>query len=93
MLDLFDQKACRVNAVLGIEQEYFLVDEAFYRARPDLMLCGRTLIGHTAAKDQQLEDHYFGAIPSRVMAFMKDFETAEDLKSCLEIKFFCFISY
>jgi glutamine synthetase len=75
LLDLFDQKACRVNAVLGIEQEYFLVDEALFRARPDLMLCGRTLIGHTAAKDQQLEDHYFGAIPSRVMSFMKDFET------------------
>ena len=75
LLDLFDQNACRVNAVLGIEQEYFLVDEALFRARPDLMLCGRTLIGHTAAKDQQLEDHYFGAIPSRVMSFMKDFET------------------
>lgn len=75
LLDLFDQMACRVNAVLGIEQEYFLVDEALFRARPDLMLCGRTLIGHTAAKDQQLEDHYFGAIPSRVMSFMKDFET------------------
>jgi glutamine synthetase len=75
LLDLFDQKTCRVNAVLGIEQEYFLVDEALFRARPDLMLCGRTLIGHTAAKDQQLEDHYFGAIPSRVMSFMKDFET------------------
>ncbi len=75
LLDLFDHKACRVNAVLGIEQEYFLVDEALFRARPDLMLCGRTLIGHTAAKDQQLEDHYFGAIPSRVMSFMKDFET------------------
>lgn len=75
LLDLFDHRACRVNAVLGIEQEYFLVDEALFRARPDLMLCGRTLIGHTAAKDQQLEDHYFGAIPSRVMSFMKDFET------------------
>ncbi len=75
LLDLFGQKACRVNAVLGIEQEYFLVDEALFRARPDLMLCGRTLIGHTAAKDQQLEDHYFGAIPARVMSFMKDFET------------------
>lgn len=72
---VFDKETKRVNVMLGIEQEYFLVDEAFYRARPDLMLCGRTLIGHTAAKDQQLEDHYFGAIPSRVMAFMKDFET------------------
>jgi len=72
---LFDHKTSRVNVMLGIEQEYFLVDEALFRARPDLMLCNRTLVGHTAAKDQQLEDHYFGAIPSRVMAFMKDFET------------------
>lgn len=72
---MFDSKTARVNVMLGIEQEYFLVDEALYRARPDLMLCNRTLIGHTAAKDQQLEDHYFGAIPSRVMCFMKDFET------------------
>lgn len=72
---LFDPAVKRVNVMLGIEQEYFLVDEALYRARPDLMLCNRTLIGHTAAKDQQLEDHYFGAIPSRVMNYMKDFET------------------
>lgn len=72
---MFDKNVNRVNVMLGIEQEYFIVDEAFYRARPDLMICNRTLIGHTAAKDQQLEDHYFGAIPSRVMAFMKDFET------------------
>ena len=72
---MFDKNVKKVNVMLGIEQEYFIVDEAFYRARPDLMICNRTLIGHTAAKDQQLEDHYFGAIPSRVMAFMKDFET------------------
>lgn len=72
---MFDKNVAKVNVMLGIEQEYFIVDEAFYRARPDLMICNRTLIGHTAAKDQQLEDHYFGAIPSRVMAFMKDFET------------------
>lgn len=72
---MFDKETKRVNVMLGIEQEYFLVDEALYRARPDLVLCNRTLLGHTAAKDQQLEDHYFGAIPSRVMAFMKDFET------------------
>lgn len=72
---MFDKNVTRVNTMLGIEQEYFIVDEAFYRARPDLMICNRTLIGHTSAKDQQLEDHYFGAIPSRVMAFMKDFET------------------
>ena len=74
---MFDKNVTKVNVMLGIEQEYFIVDEAFYRARPDLMICNRTLIGHTAAKDQQLEDHYFGAIPSRVMAFMKDFETEE----------------
>lgn len=72
---MFDKNVTKVNTMLGIEQEYFLVDEAMYRARPDLTICNRTLIGHTAAKDQQLEDHYFGAIPSRVMAFMKDFET------------------
>ncbi|HOO43104.1 MAG TPA: glutamine synthetase III, partial [Bacteroidales bacterium] len=63
------------DVAYGIEQEYFVVDLSLYRARPDLMLCDRTLQGHTAAKDQQLEDHYFGNIPSRVMAFMKDFET------------------
>ncbi len=72
---MFDSKTTRVNVMLGIEQEYFVVDEALFRARPDLMLCNRTLMGHTSAKDQQLEDHYFGAIPSRVMSFMKDFET------------------
>ena len=72
---MFDKNVTKINVMLGIEQEYFIVDEAFYRARPDLMICNRTLIGHTAAKDQQLEDHSFGAIPSRVMAFMKDFET------------------
>lgn len=72
---LFDPSVRRVNAMLGIEQEYFVVDEALFRARPDLQLCSRTLLGHTSAKDQQLEDHYFGAIPARVMAFMKDFET------------------
>ena len=72
---IFDSEVTSVGAVLGIEQEYFIVDEALYRARPDMMMCGRTLLGHTAAKDQQLEDHYFGAIPSRVMCFMKDFET------------------
>ena len=72
---MFDSNVSKVNTMLGIEQEYFVVDEAFYRARPDLMICNRTLIGHTAAKDQQLEDHYFGAIPNRIMSFMKDFET------------------
>ena len=72
---LFDSNVSGVSVNLGLEQEYFLVDEALYNARPDLVLCGRTVIGHTSAKDQQLEDHYFGAIPSRVSAFMKDFET------------------
>lgn len=72
---MFDKNVTRVNTMLGIEQEYFLVDEAFFRARPDLMICNKTLLGHTAAKDQQLEDHYFGAIPDRVVSFMKDFET------------------
>ena len=72
---LFDENVSSVKVNLGIEQEYFLVDESLYNSRPDLMLCGRTVIGHTSAKDQQLEDHYFGAIPSRVSSFMKDFET------------------
>lgn len=72
---LFDPEVRQVSVNLGLEQEYFLVDEALYNARPDLRLCQRTVIGHTSAKDQQLSDHYFGAIPSRVMAFMQDFET------------------
>ena len=75
VVNLFDENVHAVKVNLGIEQEYFLVDEALYNARPDLMLCNRTVIGHTSAKDQQLEDHYFGAIPSRVSSFMKDFET------------------
>ena len=73
--NLFDESVRSVKVNLGIEQEYFLVDESLYNARPDLMLTGRTVVGHTSAKDQQLEDHYFGAIPSRVSSFMKDFET------------------
>ena len=72
---LFDPSVKSVSVNLGIEQEYFLVDEALYNARPDLKLCERTVIGHTSARDQQLSDHYFGAIPSRVSCFMKDFET------------------
>lgn len=71
----FDKDITDVKVTLGWEQEYFLVDEELYRARPDLLQTGRTLMGHTAAKSQQLEDHYFGAIPSRVSAFMKEFET------------------
>lgn len=75
LIRLFDKNVRKVDCMIGPEQEYFLVDDAFFRARPDLQICNRTLIGHTAAKDQQLEDHYFGTIPSRTMAFMKDFET------------------
>lgn len=67
-----DVKKVRTN--LGWEQEYFLVDESLYSARPDLMLTGRTLMGHDSAKNQQMDDHYFGAIPERVQAFMKDLE-------------------
>ena len=73
---LFDAKVKRVYSYLGWEQEYFLVDEDLFAARPDLMLTGRTLMGHSSSKNQQLSDHYFGAIPSRVTAFMKDVETA-----------------
>jgi len=71
---MFDPNVKKVVAFLGWEQEYFLIDEALYAARPDLVLTGRTLTGHESAKNQQLEDHYFGAIPSRVAAFMKDLE-------------------
>ena len=70
----FDPEVKHVKSYLGWEQEYFLVDESLYSARPDLMLTGRTLMGHESAKNQQLEDHYFGAIPSRVEAFMLDLE-------------------
>ena len=71
----FDPNVKHVHSYLGWEQEYFLVDEALYSARPDLMLTGRTLMGHESAKNQQLEDHYFGAIPTRVDAFMLELET------------------
>ncbi len=70
----WDKEVQEVNVTLGWEQEYFLVDEALFLARPDLAQTGRTLMGHIAAKDQQLEDHYFSAIPARVSEFMKDFE-------------------
>ncbi|MCM1519723.1 MAG: glutamine synthetase III [Lachnoclostridium sp.] len=70
----FDPEVRHVISNLGWEQEYFLVDEALYAARPDLVMTGRTLMGHESAKNQQLEDHYFGAIPSRVEAFMLDLE-------------------
>lgn len=71
---LFDKNINKVSANLGWEQEYFLVDSALYSARPDLCLTGRTLMGHSSAKDQQLDDHYFGSIPPRVTNFMKDLE-------------------
>jgi glutamine synthetase len=72
---LFDDKVNKVIATLGWEQEYFLVDEAFVNARPDLLLTGRTLMGKFSPKGQQLEDHYFGSIPERVYAYMRDLET------------------
>lgn len=70
----FDPNVKKVTCNLGWEQEYFLVDEGLYSARPDLLLTGRTLMGHDSAKDQQMDDHYFGTIPDRVQAFMKDLE-------------------
>ena len=70
----FDKNVTRVAATLGWEQEYFLIDSALYNARPDIMMTGRALFGHTPAKGQQLDDHYFGTIPERVSAFMRDFE-------------------
>ena len=70
----FDPQVKKVTCKLGWEQEYFLVDESLYFARPDLMLTGRTLMGHDSAKNQQMDDHYFGTIPERVQAFMKDLE-------------------
>ncbi|TDO22621.1 glutamine synthetase III family protein [Pedobacter duraquae] len=81
----FDKSITKVNASLGIEQEYFLVDLALYNARPDLVLTGRTLFGHMSAKGQQLEDHYFGSIPERVYAYMVDFEN-EALKLGIPLK-------
>ena len=73
---LFDPSVSKVISYLGWEQEYFLVDEALYAARTDLMITGRTLFGHNSSKNQQLDDHYFGAIPPRVAAFMRDLEIA-----------------
>ena len=70
----FDRNVTRVTATLGWEQEYFVIDEGLYNARPDLIMCGRTVYGHSSAKGQQLEDHYFGSIPERIYAFMRDFE-------------------
>jgi glutamine synthetase len=70
----FDKDVTKVIATLGCEQEYFLIDDALYYARPDIMLAERTLMGHQSSKDQQLSDHYFGSISERVMAFIEDFE-------------------
>ncbi|MGX5819437.1 glutamine synthetase III family protein [Chitinophaga lutea] len=70
----FDKNVTKVTPTLGWEQEYFMIDEGLANARPDLLLTGRTVVGHAPAKGQQLEDHYFGAIPERVYAFMRDFE-------------------
>jgi glutamine synthetase len=81
----FDKNVTKVHATLGWEQEYFLIDEALYHARPDLSLTGRTLLGHSPAKGQQLEDHYFGSIPDRVTAYMRDFE-AESLRLGIPIR-------
>jgi glutamine synthetase len=81
----FDRNVSKVSATLGWEQEYFLVDSALYSARPDLLLTGRTLFGQSSSKGQQLDDHYFGAIPERAAAFMREFE-AESLKLGIPIK-------
>ncbi|MFN4763329.1 glutamine synthetase III [Gillisia sp. Q332] len=70
----FDKNVNKVNVTLGWEQEYFLIDSALYLSRPDLQLSGRTLLGHSPAKGQQLDDHYFGSIPSRALAYMRDLE-------------------
>jgi glutamine synthetase len=72
---MFDENVHKITATLGWEQEYFVVDDALFNARPDLAMTGRTLLGRPAAKHQQLEDHYFGSIPERVYAFMRDLET------------------
>ena len=81
----FNPEVKKVYAYLGWEQEYFLVDEGLYAARPDLLMTGRTLMGHESAKNQQLEDHYFGAIPTRVLEFMKDLEI-EAMKLGIPVK-------
>jgi glutamine synthetase len=70
----FDRNVEHVTSTLGWEQEYFVIDEGLFNARPDLVMCGRTVYGHNSAKNQQLEDHYFGSIPERIYAFMRDFE-------------------
>ncbi|MBS3738064.1 glutamine synthetase III family protein [Mesohalobacter halotolerans] len=81
----FDRKVTKVNATLGWEQEYFLVDKALAESRPDLILSGRTLLGHAPAKGQQMDDHYFGSIPTRALDFMRDLET-ECMKLGIPVK-------
>jgi len=81
----FDKGVTKVTATLGWEQEYFLIDKALYNARPDLIMTGRTLLGHSPAKGQQLDDHYFGSIPERASAFMNDFSN-EALKLGIPVK-------
>jgi glutamine synthetase len=81
----FDKDVTKVNASLGWEQEYFLIDTAFYNARPDLVLTGRTVFGHSSSKGQQLDDHYFGSIPERALAYMKEFEI-ESLRLGIPVK-------
>lgn len=76
----FDKSVTKVNATLGWEQEYFLIDKALANSRPDIVLTGRTLVGHSAAKGQQLDDHYFGVIPLRAISFMRDLE-----KECMRL--------
>ena len=76
----FDKNVSKVNASLGWEQEYFLIDKALAEARPDIILTGRTLLGHSSAKGQQLDDHYFGSIPQRVMGFMRELE-----RECIQL--------
>ena len=76
----FDKNVSKVNATLGWEQEYFLIDKALANSRPDLVLTGRTLVGHSAAKGQQLDDHYFGVIPLRAISFMRELE-----KECIRL--------
>lgn len=82
---IFDEKIKKVTVTCGIEQEYFLVDKALFNSRPDLIMCGRTVFGHSPAKGQQLEDHYFGSIPNRVLAFMVEFEV-EALKLGIPVR-------
>ena len=77
----FDKNVTKVQSTLGWEQEYFLVDLNLYNSRPDLQMTGRTLVGHSPAKGQQLDDHYFGAIPMRVMAYMQDLRTSVEIDS------------